>query len=108
MVGLALAFLCLRPLTAIGHETDQYTLPVGREFADLGPYFSGAVYDAIVDAVRVTNAAIARSLRSAGPTSEIARLQSAEGISGQVWLQLFTGAPPPIPDVRRIRPSSWS
>src|ERR1700693_2545060 len=76
-VVLALALFALRSLTAIAHETDQYTLPVGREFADLGPHFSRVVHGAIVEAVDGTNAAIKRSLRDAGPTNETYRLQSA-------------------------------
>jgi hypothetical protein len=28
------------PLTVAAHETDQYKLPLGREFADLGAHFS--------------------------------------------------------------------
>ena len=91
MLGLALALLALWSLTAFAHETDQYTLPVGREFADLGPHFSRVVYGAIVEAVDGTNAAIKRS--STGPTDETSRLQSAEVISGEVWLQLFAAFP---------------
>ena len=92
ILGLALAFLALRSLTVAAHETDQYTLPVGREFADLGPHFSRVVYAAIVEAVDGTNAAIKRSLRRAG-RHETSRLQSAEVISGEVWLQLFAAFP---------------
>jgi hypothetical protein len=40
------------------------TLPVGREFADLGPHFTHVVHGAIVDAVSETNATIKRSLVS--------------------------------------------
>lgn len=93
ILGLALAFLALRSLTVAAHETDQYTLPVGREFADLGPHFSRVVHGAIVEAVGGTNAAIKRSLGRAGPTSETSRLQSAEVISGEVWLQLYAAFP---------------
>ena len=66
---------------------------MGREFADLGPHFSRVVYAAIVEAVDGTNAAIKRSLRPTGPTHETVRLQSAEVISGEVWLQLFAAFP---------------
>jgi hypothetical protein len=93
MVGLALAFFALRSLMAVAHETDQYTLPVGREFADLGPHLSRVVHGAIVEAVNGTNASIRRSLRDAAPKSETARLQSEEMIAGEVWLQLFTAFP---------------
>ena len=93
MTGLALALLALWSLTAFAHETDQYTLPVGREFADLGAHFSRVVYGALVEAVDGTNAAIKRSLRGARSTDETSRLQSAEVISGELWLQLFAAFP---------------
>jgi hypothetical protein len=90
--GLALAFLALQSWAAVAHETDQYTLPVGREFADLGPHFSRVVHTAIVDAVNGTNAAIKRSLRDNRP-DETARLQSVEVIANEVWLQLYLAFP---------------
>jgi ankyrin repeat protein len=90
--AVTLAVLALQPWAAVAHETDQYTLPVGREFADLGPHFSRVFYNAIVDAVDGTNAAIKRSLRDNHP-SEAARLQSTEVIANEVWLQLFLAFP---------------
>ena len=93
IVGLPLALCAARSLTAAAHETDQYTLPVGREFADLGPHFSRRVYAAIAQTVDLTNAAIRRSLRDGAPMNETSRLQSAEVISGEVWLQLFAAFP---------------
>jgi len=91
--AFALALLALEPWAAKGHETDQYTVPVGREFADLGPHFSRVVYTAIVDAVDGTNAAIKRSLRDNLPAAETARLQSTEVIANEVWLQLYLAFP---------------
>jgi hypothetical protein len=91
---LALALLVLRSAAALGHETDQYTLPVGRQFADLGPYFSHTVHGAIVAAVKQTNAAIKRSLRhDQRPTERTLRLQSADQMAGEVWAQLFAAFP---------------
>jgi len=92
-IGWAVAFFVLAPSTVSAHETDQYTLPVGREFADLGPHFSAAVYEAIVQAVDRTNAAIKRSLRQGNQPKETDRLQSAEMIAGEVWMQLFARFP---------------
>ena len=45
--ALALALALAAGTPALAHETDQYTLPVGREFADLGPHFSRIAYDAV-------------------------------------------------------------
>ena len=83
------ALFALGPSMMSAHETDQYTLPVGREFADLGPHFSAAVYEAIVQAVDRTNAAIKWSLRHSNQPKETDRLQSTEMISGEVWIELF-------------------
>jgi hypothetical protein len=97
--GLALALLALCSLAALAHETDQYTLPVGRQFADLGPHFSRIVHDAIVEAVAQTNAAIKQALRGYPPardarlTDATASLQSADFVAGKVWLQLFAAFP---------------
>ena len=89
VMAIALAVLALRPLSGAAHETDQYTLPLGREFADLGVYFSGVVHDAIADAVELTNSQIKDSLWRDQPSVETPRLQSADYIAGEVWQQLF-------------------
>jgi len=86
---LALALLALRPMSAAAHETDQYTLPLGREFADLRFHFSRLAHDAIADAAAFTNAKIADSLRDGRPTAETAQLQSADFIAHEVWANLF-------------------
>ena len=91
---LALALLVLQSAAAFGHETDQYTLPVGRQFADLGPHLSRTVHGALVAAVKETNTAIKRSLRrDQSPTDRTLRLQSADQIAGEVWAQLFAAFP---------------
>jgi ankyrin repeat protein len=40
---------------AFGHETDQFTIPPGREFADVGPLVSQWAYDAIQTGVNKVN-----------------------------------------------------
>jgi hypothetical protein len=87
------ALLTLVPLTAGAHETDQYTLPLGREFADLRAYFSRFTYDAIATAVDFTNTAIGNSLSNGRPTAETQRLQSADFIANEVWANLFAAMP---------------
>lgn len=88
-MALAVALLALRPLSAAAHETDQYTLPLGRAFADLRFHFSRVTYDAIADATAFTNAKIRNSLRNGQPTAETEQLQSADFISHEVWANLF-------------------
>lgn len=93
VAALALAVLALPPLGARAHETDQYTLPLGREFADLRAYFSRFTYDAIATAVDFTNTAIGNSLSNGQPTAETQRLQSADFIANEVWANLFAAMP---------------
>ena len=93
MALIALAVLALQPLAAGAHETDQCTLPLGRELADLKVALSRIVQGAIVEAVDKTNAAIKRSLWHGEPTERTAQLQSADWIAAQVWTQLFAAFP---------------
>jgi ankyrin repeat protein len=78
---------------ALSHEAEQYTLPAGRDFADLGPYFSKIAYDAVVSATAETNDAIARAIESGQSKAQIEELQSADYIAGNVWAQLFAAIP---------------
>lgn len=97
LVGVLAALLaaCGLMLTppAQSHESEQYTLPVGRNFADLGPYFSRIFHDAIVGAVAETNAAISATLEGQPTTTPLAELQSAEFIAGKVWEHIFGAIP---------------
>jgi ankyrin repeat protein len=68
-------------LPVAAHETDQYTLPVGREFADLGDYFTAYFYGAIDRGVDKTNARI-RAEISAGRSA--AQFQTAEYVTRAV------------------------
>lgn len=90
---LALSVLLLNPPSPQAHESDQYTLPVGREFADLSVHFSRLVYEAIADAVAETNESIGDTLSDGEATPETVALQSADVISGNVWEQLFATFP---------------
>ena len=79
---MALLFAMVAPIgRSLAHETDQYTLPVGREFADLRFYFSAQFHDAIKFAMDKTNAKIRASLRDGQPTAETRRLQSPDSIA---------------------------
>jgi hypothetical protein len=60
---------CTAP--ALAHESEQYTLPAGRDFADLGPYFSRILYDAVVGATAEANAAIEEAVRDGGSPSQL-------------------------------------
>jgi Ankyrin repeats (3 copies)/Ankyrin repeats (many copies) len=91
---LATCGLVLTPAPpAQAHESEQYTLPVGRNFADLGPYFSRIFYNAIVGAVAETNEAISATLEGQPTTTPLAELQSSEFIAGKVWEHVFAAIP---------------
>ncbi|MCU0764708.1 MAG: ankyrin repeat domain-containing protein, partial [Burkholderiaceae bacterium] len=75
------------------HESEQFTMPVGREFADLGPYFSRIVFDAVARAVDDTNAAIAATIDGGGAPPALDQLQSAAHIAGKVWEHIFVAIP---------------
>jgi len=66
------------------NETDQYTVPTGREFADLRFWLSEHVYDKIEKAVEKTNERIRRSLRDGRPTDQTSQLQSGRTIAAAV------------------------
>ncbi len=119
----ALLFAVMFSSAALAHETDQYSVPIGREFADLRFLFSEDVFDALQSAVTKTNARIEASLRDGQPTHATKRLQSPKTIAAAVYAQF----PPVInhvetlemrlagPDVRRryaglivrYHPSVW-
>ncbi|MEJ2313827.1 MAG: ankyrin repeat domain-containing protein [Nitrospirota bacterium] len=85
LITAALAFImALVPASAACHETDQYSVPSGREFADLRFYLSDYVYKRLAAAVEATNARIEGSLRDGKPTKKTAKLQSPEVMAGAV------------------------
>jgi hypothetical protein len=75
------------------HESDQYTLPAGRDFADLGPLLSRNFLAAIRDAVARTNADIDNALAAGNPLGQVQALQSADHVTGQVVAHIFATYP---------------
>src|SRR3954451_12576232 len=61
---------------ALAHETDQFTVPPGRTFADLGEYLNRWAYDAIERGRAVANANIRDAIERHAPPEEVAELQS--------------------------------
>ena len=86
------ALLLAHAVPAPAHESEQYTLPAGREFADLGPYFSRIAYDAVVSAIADTNGAI-EEVVGTGEAAAIEERQSAGFVAGKVWGYLFNAIP---------------
>ena len=89
--GLALLsaalLVALLPTTGTGHESDQYTVPAGREFADLRLYFAHEIHDLLESAVRKTNARIAQSLQDGQPTARTEHLQQPGTIAQAVLFE---------------------
>lgn len=70
--------------SALAHETDQYSLPRGRQFADLGPEMTLYFYDVIERAVESVNADIQRRLNAGEKPESFADLHSQDHIIGEV------------------------
>lgn len=68
---LSLAFsvgvICFVIGTLCGHETDQFTLPEGRRFADVGRALNEWAYDAIARGVKKVNARLSSQRGRSGP-----------------------------------------
>jgi hypothetical protein len=82
VVGLA------APSPAPANETDQFTVPVGQEFADLGPYFSKELYDHLVEIVDSTNQeiyAVLKNPEGLGGRSKLEKLYSGDYIAKQMY-----------------------
>jgi hypothetical protein len=92
-MGWMCALLLAVAAPAGAHESEQYTLPAGRDFADLGPLLSRTFLAALREAVADTNAAIDAESASGERAAQLQRLQSAEHIAGQVWARLFVAYP---------------
>jgi ankyrin repeat protein len=70
--------------SAGGHETDQYTLPLGREFQDLGPFVNRYFYRTIERSVIAQNGRIRQAIESHASQSEIESLQTQDSIVAAV------------------------
>src|SRR5687767_2330219 len=77
-VCIALTILLCGPTASRAHETDQYTLPGGREFADVGDALTARFYRVIAEGVEKANATIRKNGGNA-PS-----VQSSEGIASVV------------------------
>jgi ankyrin repeat protein len=80
------------------HETDQYSVPVGRPFADLRYWYSEEMYDKLAAALDATNAKIARTLRNGRPTPETEKARSPDNLAWTLLLQF----PPVIHQIETV------
>ena len=80
---LALFLTCCVVFPVRGHETDQFTIPDEREWADIGPELSRWFYDRMERAVDKTNASIA-----SGAGSDLSVYHSGEYMAQAVNREL--------------------
>ncbi len=84
---LALTLLALPLGRLAAHETDHYTIPPGRHFADLSPYFTAYFHDGIEHGLSRLNKAI----DEAPDADTRARLQSPRAVADAVYDALPNG-----------------
>lgn len=72
---------------APAHETDQFSLPYDREFADWGPLLNRWMFEQIRDGVDQQNAKIRAAIEQHKSAEVIAQLQSPDEITKSVWSQ---------------------
>jgi hypothetical protein len=86
---ICLALLLLSGIVncASAHETDQFTVPPNRQFADLGDYFNRWAYRAIAQGVNVTNTQIRQAMDQNQSPGVIEELQSAPHVTMGVRTQ---------------------
>jgi hypothetical protein len=72
---------------ALAHETDQFTVPPDRKFADLGDYFNRWAYVAISRGVEQANDVIHEAAARHAPATVMADLQSASRVTMAVRSQ---------------------
>jgi ankyrin repeat protein len=66
---------------ANAHETDQFTVPPGREFADLGPTLTRWAYRAVETGVDQTNNRIRDAIKAKRSEESIKKLQSPDEVA---------------------------
>ena len=70
-----------------GHETDQYTLPPQRQFAEVGGYLTRYMYDAVAKGADAQNSRIRSAVNSHARAAEVEKLQSPDDIVATVNAQ---------------------
>ncbi len=83
--GGSVVLVCALAAHVNAHETDQFTVPVGKRFADLGDHLTEMAYDAIEAAVERTNANIRRARKARRSAAYIRHMQSPAKVTGAVF-----------------------
>jgi ankyrin repeat protein len=82
-----LLLVCASAVPVAAHETDQFTVPPDRKFADLGDYFNRWAYRAIDQGVNVTNTQIHQAIDAHAPPGVLAELESGPHVTMAVRTQ---------------------
>ncbi|MEZ6243537.1 MAG: hypothetical protein R3B57_10900 [Phycisphaerales bacterium] len=105
LVPLAIAALALAATPVAANETDQYTLPIDKPFADLGPYFDAVHYEVLSRAVDLLNEQL-RPARFAGDQGKIDYLTSPGAVADAVRGQFMPGFIETLNIERAVRTSA--
>ena len=68
-----------------GHETDQFTVPVGWQFADIGDELTALYYDTIEEGVRKLNDDIRRGRETGRSESYVAQFYTPDAVADAVY-----------------------
>ncbi len=83
--AVLLLCLALAPAPAAAHETDQFSVPMGKQFADLSDHITDLAYDALVKGVEKTNRKIRQALARHASDAELAELYGPDVIANEVY-----------------------
>lgn len=86
-IWAAVLFLTATLSVGQAHETDQFTVPVGRQFADLRYWFSEYMFEKLESALNKSNARILATLRDGQPTAATAKAQSIDTLAWNLLLE---------------------
>jgi ankyrin repeat protein len=70
---------------ASAHETDQFTVPLGKQFADMGETLNGWIYETLEGALERTNTGIREAIEADRDREHIERLQSPDRLARSVF-----------------------
>ncbi|MHC4414972.1 MAG: ankyrin repeat domain-containing protein [Planctomycetota bacterium] len=86
--GLALLGALVVGLRATAHETDQFTVPAGKMFADIGDDLTVLYHDKIEQAVKKANDKIRRAQEAGRDPSYLTYLRDPETLTNTVYYEL--------------------
>jgi ankyrin repeat protein len=83
--GVVAALLLAAVLPAAAHETDQFTVPAGQRFADVGRFLEDEVHRTLESAIATSNERIRDALESGRAPEHVSWLRSPRHIASAVY-----------------------